>query len=103
VSLQYQFNKALFVRAITQFSLIDRDARRDPASGNPLVIYGTTSTPLNVGRFEGQFLLAYEPSPGTIFYVGYSLMREGHDTYDLSSMEPMADGLFVKLSYLFRL
>jgi hypothetical protein len=103
VRLQYQFSKALFARIITQYSLTDRDALRDPASGNPLVINGTTSEALDVGRFEGQFLFAYEPSPGTIFYIGYSLMRQGYNTYDISSMEPMADGLFVKLSYLFRM
>ena len=86
-----------------QYSLIDRDLLRDPVSGNPLVVDGTTSEALNEGRFEGQFLLAYEPSHGTIFYIGYSLIRQGHNTYDLSSMELMSDGLFVKLSYLFRL
>jgi hypothetical protein len=30
-------------------------------------------------------------------------MRQGLNTYDISSMAPMADGLFVKLSYLFRM
>jgi hypothetical protein len=83
--------------------LIDQDVLRDPASGNPLVIDGTTSEALKEGTFEGQFLFAYEPSPGTIFYIGYSLARQGPYTYDLSSMQPMADGLFIKLSYLFRM
>jgi hypothetical protein len=101
--LQYQFSKALFARAVTQYSLIDRDVLRDPTSGNALVIDGTTSEALNEGQFEGQFLFAYQPSPGTIFYVGYSLIRQGRNTYDISSMEPMADGLFIKLSYLFRM
>jgi hypothetical protein len=101
--LQYQFSKALMARAIVQYNLLERDVLRDPATGQPLVIYGTPSEAVDRGTFEGQFLVSYEPSPRTIFYVGYSFVRRGYTTYDFSSMEPMADGLFVKLSYLFRI
>jgi hypothetical protein len=103
VKLQYQFSKALLARAIVQYNLLDRDALRDPASGRPLVVYDTRSEAVDRGTLEGQFLVSYEPSPRTIFYVGYSFMRRGYNTYDFRSMDSMADGLFVKLSYLFRI
>jgi hypothetical protein len=101
--LQYQFSKALLARAILQYNLLERDVLRDPASGQALVVEGERSEAVDEGVFEGQFLFSYEPSPGTIFYVGYSFSRLGYNTYDISSMEPLADGLFVKLSYLFRM
>ncbi len=102
VKLQYQFSKPLLTRAIVQYNLSDRDTLRDPASGQPLVIDGERYDAASDGTVEGQFLLSYEPSPGTIFYVGYSFFREGPHTYDPSQMVPMAEGLFIKFSYLFR-
>jgi hypothetical protein len=100
---QYQFSKALLARVITQYNLNEQDMLRDPTTGQPLLIEGSRVEAVDEGSFQGQFLVSYQPSPGTIFYVGYSFVREGLNTYDISRMEPMADGLFVKFSYLFRL
>ncbi len=47
--------------------------------------------------------MQYQPSPGTIFFIGYSRLMEGERTYRFTRMNPTADGLFVKLSYLFRM
>ncbi len=48
-------------------------------------------------------LLAYEPSPGTVFFLGYSRqMRDGRG-FRFQDVRTRADGLFVKLSYRFRL
>ena len=44
-----------------------------------------------------------QPSPGTVFFVGYSRIMQGDRTFRLSRLSPTADGLFVKLSYLFRM
>jgi len=99
---QYQFSKALLARVIAQYNLNERDQLRDPTTGQPLLIDGSRVEAIDEGDFQGQVLVSYEPSPGTIVYVGYSFLREGINTYDISRMEPMADGLFVKFSYLFR-
>jgi hypothetical protein len=103
VRLQYQFNKSLFVRAIAQWELEERAALVDPGSGAPLLIGGWPVPARSSGEFQGQFLLQYEPSPGTIFYIGYSGVREGRRSYDLAEMDPAEEGIFVKLSYLFRM
>ena len=66
----------------------------------PVTASESTST---WGEFQGQFLLQYEPSPGTIFYIGFSRVMEGIRSYRLSTMNPIEEGLFVKLSYLFRI
>ena len=55
------------------------------------------------GTVQGQFLLQYQPSPGTIFYVGYTRLMEGDYSYRLEQKAPTEDGLFVKLSYLVRM
>lgn len=102
-TIQYQFSKALFVRTILQYNLEKRATLRDPVSRQPLVVEGERAEARTRGSFEGQFLVSYEPSPGTIFYAGYSRFMRGAYDYRWARMDLMEDGLFVKLSYLFRL
>jgi len=101
--VQYQFDKALFVRAIGQYELADRAALVEPGTGRPILVDGEAAPAASTGEFQGQLLVQYEPSPGTIFYVGFSRLMRGDRTYRLSAMDPVSEGLFVKLSYLFRL
>ncbi len=100
---QYQFTKGLLARAVIQFNLEDRSALCDPTTELPIVIDGSLVGRREKGDFQGEFLLQYEPSPGTIFFVGYTRLESGERSYRLSRMEPTEDGLFVKLSYLFRM
>jgi hypothetical protein len=100
---QYQFGKAVFARAMIQYNLEDRDALVDPTSGRPIMVSGAVAEAREEGTVQGQFLLQYQPSPGTIFYVGYSRLMEGDYSYGLAGKDPTADGLFIKLSYLFRM
>jgi len=100
---QFQFSRSLFVRALVQYDMQDRDALLDP-TGQPLLVRGELAGPERRGSFDGQFLVSYEPSPGTIFFAGYNrVMRSDRLSYRISNMELTGDGLFVKLSYLFRL
>ena len=101
--IQYQFNKALFARVVGQYELAKQEALRDPLTGRPLLVRGNVAGAESTGEFQGQFLVQYEPSPGTIFYVGYSRLMEGRRTLDLDRLKPVQEGLFVKLSYLFRM
>jgi hypothetical protein len=55
------------------------------------------------GDFTGQVLLQYEPSPGRIFFVGYSRVMDGSYGIRFRDKELRQDGFFVKLSYLFRI
>ncbi len=102
VTSQYQFNKAFFARFLIQYGLEDRDALLDPGSGRQIVVGGEPAVAREEGTVQGQFLLQYQPSPGTIFYVGYSRVMEGDYSYRFTDKSPVADGLFLKLSYLFR-
>ena len=101
--VQYQFNKSLFLRGVGQYELERRDALTDPITGRTLLIDGSPAEARSTGEFQGQLLLQYEPSPGTIFYVGFSRLMEGDRSYRLGEMKPLDEALFLKLSYLFRM
>ncbi len=101
--VQYQFTKALFVRGMVQYELEQREALMDPTTGRPILIDGSPVEARSTGEFQGQLLVQYEPSPGTIFYVGFSRLMEGDRSYRLAEMKPVDEGLFLKLSYLFRM
>lgn len=90
-------------RAIVQYDLDEREALKDPTSGKQLAIFGQPQGTRSTGEFQGQFLLQYEPSPGTIFYIGFSRLMEGERSYRVSTMNPVEEGIFLKLSYLFRM
>jgi hypothetical protein len=100
--LQYQFSRSFLVRMVVQYSLEERDALRDPTTERPILIDGVLQAASESGRFEGQFLLKYEPSPGTIFFIGYNRLMQGLANVRLSQMDLVGEGLFVKASYLLR-
>lgn len=102
VKLQYQFTRALFIRAIVQYNLQERDALRTPV-GDTLRVDGEVKGPVDEGRMRYDFLVSYEPSPGTILYAGWSRAMEGPETYRYGDLSPVNEGLFLKVSYLFRL
>ena len=99
---QYQFSKALFARVILQYDLSEREAQRDPTTGRPLIIGSEPSANEQRGRFLTQLLVSYEPSPRTVFFIGWSRQMEGDRTLRLSQMDPINEGFFAKLSYLYR-
>ena len=101
--VQYQFTKSIFVRGVVQYELSERDLLTDPTTRYPLLHGGALVDAREGGEFQGQFLVQYEPSPGTIFYIGYTRLMEGDRSYRLGRMDPIEDGIFVKLSYLFRM
>jgi hypothetical protein len=107
VKAQYQFSRALFVRGIFEYSYQDRAAPLDPATGRVLTYCGDTCT-LRTGStahdFHVEGLLSYEPSPGTVFYVGYTRQMEDLDPQEFrfGDLRATQDGLFVKVSYRFR-
>ncbi|MDH5642897.1 MAG: carbohydrate binding family 9 domain-containing protein [Gemmatimonadota bacterium] len=103
IRTQYQFSKALSTRLVVQYELEHRSALRHPLTGEPVAIWGVERTTSDTGEFQAQFLLSYEPSPGTTFFAGYSRLEEGERTFRFSGLNPVNDRFFVKMSYLFRM
>jgi len=102
IKAQYQFTRAFFTRVIGEYKLESRDAFRDP-TGRTLVRYGRLSSPVEDGDLRIELLASYEPSPGTVVYAGWSRLMAGRDEYGFDTYEPVNEGLFLKVSYLFRL
>ncbi len=105
--VEYQFSRALFLRAIGQAELRRRDALRDPRTEQPLFFRESngswtqrTAVRSLIGRAD--LLLSYLPSPGTVVYLGYGSAADASATQRPYDAQRTSDGLFVKVSYLFR-
>ena len=108
VKLEYQLSRAIFIRLVGQYTAFERDALRDEGgTGFPILVRsGTTyvrTTPQAVNGFRADALFSYQPSPGTVVFAGYgSAMREP-DAFAFRKLDRQSDGVFVKMSYLFRM
>ena len=96
------------MRGIFEYSSQERLALRDPATGSSLFkVDGDGGYTLRDGSeaydFHIEGLLAYEPSPGTVFFVGYTRQMEDTESFRFREVRATADGLFIKLSYRFRM
>ncbi|MGW8265087.1 MAG: DUF5916 domain-containing protein, partial [Longimicrobiales bacterium] len=106
VQARYQFTRALFVRGIGEYSSQTRGDILDPASGAP-ILSCSEDCALRSGserfdfRLEG--LVGYEPSPGTVVFLGYSRQMRDTMAFRLRDVTTRTDGLFLKVSYLFRM
>ncbi len=103
---RYQFSRALFTRVIGEYSSQERGAVLDPSTGQPLYVCSEDCRGLEGSDrydFRVEALLGYEPSPGTVFFVGYS--RDWRDTqsFRFRDITSRSEGLFVKLSYRYRM
>ncbi len=104
--LQYQFSRSLFARAIGEYGSQLRGRLLDPVSGRPVSrceddscseLAGSESNDVSV-----ELLLSYEPTPGTVFFLGYSRRMEDMEAFRFRDVRAQAEGLFMKLSYRFR-
>lgn len=105
IRAQYQLSRALFVRTIAEYGAQERVAVAAPdgsalescSDGVCEVVSGSTVNDISV-----EALVGYEPSPGTVFFLGYSRRMEDFGAFRFDQVETQADGLFLKLSYRFR-
>jgi hypothetical protein len=105
--IEYQVTRNLFVRAIGEYASNFTDALRDDSRTNkPLLVRSgsqwvqTQKTTTN--NVRGDFLISYRPTPGTVFYAGYSALMREPKAFEFEDLNRTSDALFVKLSYLFR-
>ncbi|HEV3484415.1 MAG TPA: hypothetical protein VG106_03335, partial [Vicinamibacterales bacterium] len=81
----YQFNIRMFVRALLQYT----DIERDPS------LY-TFTVDARTKRFFPQLLFSYKVNPQTVLFVGYASTRMGNETFDVTEADRT---LFVKVGY----
>ncbi len=103
---QYQFSRALFLRTIVEYGSQERGVLMTPNGGLPVSwCSGDSCVALagsGVNDLGVETLLSYEPTPGTVFFVGYSRAMEDMQAFRFRDVRPEAEGVFMKLSYRFR-
>jgi Domain of unknown function (DUF5916) len=102
LKLEYQPNRALFFRVIGEYRSERTAALVDPASGSPLYIDGVAQPATEYNGLRVDLLASYEPTPGTVAFVGYGSSLESEEELDWSHLERTSDGFFVKLAYHIR-
>lgn len=106
---EYQLSRSMLVRAVGEYqSSRQDDLRDDTRTGDPLLLrrrdgsyarlLGGTSN-----QVRPEFLFAYTPVPGTVFFAGYGSSLTDDDAYRFKKLRREQDQLFVKMSYLLRM
>ncbi len=99
---EYQPSRPLFFRLITEYQSTRRAQLLDPATGQPLLINGVPVPARNNQGLRLDVLASYEPSPGTVAFLGYGSASTTTDAWDFTTLQRQTDGFFLKLAYLFR-
>jgi hypothetical protein len=109
LKVEYQLNRAMFLRVVGQYTTSYRDSLRDDSRTNdPILLRGADGAYERAGRessnlLRGEWLFSFLPSPGTVIYVGYGSNLSEPESFRFNKLERQNDGFFLKLSYLFRL
>jgi len=102
LKVEYQPTRALFFRAVGEYRSEQRAALLDPVSGDSLYVDGVAQPTTQYNGFRVDLLASYEPTPGTVAFLGYGSLMESDTEFSWSRLQRMSDGFFVKLAYLIR-
>jgi hypothetical protein len=104
VKVEYQPTRALFFRVVTQYDAERTNGLLTPA-GEIIYQNGVATIGSNGGSLRTDWLVSYEPTPGTVAFFGYGDTRDTFDTLDsarFSDLRRRNDGFFVKVAYQWR-
>jgi hypothetical protein len=102
LKLEYQPDRALFFRVIGEYRSERRAALLDPATGDTLFISGAAQPTTEFNGFRLDLLASFEPTPGTVAFLGYGSSLESDAEFNWSRLHRVNDGFFVKLAYQVR-
>ena len=102
LKIEYQPRRELFFRAIGEYRSDHTAALEDPVTGAPLFIGGVAQPADRVQRDAGGPLASFEPTPGTVAFLGYGSSLETDEAFNWSRLPRTTDGFFVKLAYQIR-
>jgi hypothetical protein len=102
LKVEYQPRRSLFFRAIGEYRSERRVALTDPASGAPLFVAGAAQPATEFNGLRVDLLASFEPTPGTVAFLGYGSSLETDAEFNWSRLERRSDGFFVKLAYQIR-
>jgi hypothetical protein len=102
LKLEYQPNRSLFFRVIGEYRSERRAALLDPTTGDSLFVNGLTQPTAEFNGLRLDLLGSFEPTPGTVAFLGYGSSLESDEEFNWSRLERVNDGFFVKLAYQVR-
>jgi hypothetical protein len=107
LKLEYQATRALSARVIGEyFTESVLDLRDDGRTGYPLLRRSgggwVPATGYHDNSFRADWLVMYQPQPGTVFYVGYGARLTEPEPLRFEHLVRRDDVFFLKASYLFR-
>ncbi len=100
--VEYQPSRVLFFRAIGEYRSERRAGLVDPGTGAPLLVAGEAQPATAFNGLRADFLASFEPTPGTVAFLGYGGSLETDVEFDWSRLHRRTDGFFVKLAYQIR-
>jgi len=110
VKFEYQLSRPIFIRLVGQYDAEFQDNLRDASRTElPIFIYDaatnsyTRASAFTTNSIRVDWLFAYQPVPGTVFFAGYGNSSTEPTSFRFQPLRRTDDGFFVKLSYLFRL
>ena len=72
MKLEYQFTRSIFLRAVGEYDLTEQsDLRDETRTFYPLIINGKKALATRSAQLHGDWLFSYQPSPGTVLFLGY--------------------------------
>ena len=101
LKVEYQITNALFLRLVGQYAARSRAPLRDQY-GNAVLVNGVKDAGSVTNEASMDWLVSYRPVPGTLAYLGYGSALEEPRQFQFRELRRTKDGLFAKLSYLFR-
>ncbi len=100
---EYQLTRFVFVRLVSQYEATRREALRDHRTGQVLLerrsdgsFAPSSRRASNIWRTD--WLFAYRPRPGTVFFAGYGSSLTEQDPLAFQSLRRTDDGVFIKAS-----
>lgn len=113
LKVEYQLARPVFLRLVGEYATERQDDLRDDTrTEGPLLAFDTDAGDFarlpgfERSRFRGDVLFSYQPGPGTVLFAGYgSTLRDPADPADplRGGLRRVADGFFLKMSYLFHM
>ncbi|HEX7120577.1 MAG TPA: DUF5916 domain-containing protein [Longimicrobiales bacterium] len=100
--IEVQPSRAFFLRAIAEYRSERQDGLRDARTGTPLLLNGEPYPAVEADAVRLDLLASYEPTPGTVAFLGYGASLGTDDAFAFRRLERSSDGFFIKVAYRFR-
>jgi hypothetical protein len=105
LKVEYQPTRALFFRVVSQYQAQRTSGLLTPSGDQIFLQDGSPVAGGNGGTLQTDWLVSYEPTPGTVAFFGYGDTRDTFETEEsakFSDLRRRRDGFFVKLAYQWR-